>query len=186
MRTSFYCDSICCKLSTLIPRQPMVEFHFLTFSHSHAFRYGTRIKETILSRVNSSYSSVLYLRFHKNDSLAIVHYYSHKWREIVSSGRFGDGRHVVFFVFLLSLKPRPFVQSFFDIYMRHDSHRKLPHNCLCPLLFFVFVSVFLGNVTFSIFFGTITVYSLYGEYRYVIRFPLPDGVFLPCNHGLDF
>ena len=126
----------------------MVEFHFLTFSHSHAFRYGTRIKETILSIVNSSYSSVLYLRFHKNDSLAIVHYYSHKWREIVSSGRFGDGRHVVFFVFLLSLKPRPFVQSFFDIYMRHDSHRKLPHNCLCPLLF---LFLFLFSLEMSLF-----------------------------------
>ena len=21
---------------------------------------------------------------------------------------------------------------------------------------------------------------------YVVRFPLPDGVFLPCDHGLDF
>ena len=33
-------------------------------------------------------------------------------------------------------------------------------------------------------FCTITVFSLYGEYA--VRFPLLDGVFLPCDHGLDF
>ena len=36
----------------------------------------------------------------------------------------------------------------------------------------------------SIFFGSIYVFSLYGEY--VIRSFLPNGVFLPCDHGLDF
>ena len=30
----------------------------------------------------------------------------------------------------------------------------------------------------------IAVLSLYGEY--IVRFLLPDGVFLPCAHGLDF
>ena len=30
----------------------------------------------------------------------------------------------------------------------------------------------------------LTVISLYGEY--VVRFFLPDGVFLSCDHGLDF
>ena len=29
-----------------------------------------------------------------------------------------------------------------------------------------------------------TIFSWYGEY--VVRFSLPDGVFLPCDHGLDF
>ena len=33
-------------------------------------------------------------------------------------------------------------------------------------------------------FYTIAVFALYGEY--VVRFPLPDGVFLPSDHGLDF
>ena len=33
-------------------------------------------------------------------------------------------------------------------------------------------------------FCTITVLSLYG--KYVVRSLLPDGVFLPCDHGLDF
>ena len=32
-------------------------------------------------------------------------------------------------------------------------------------------------------FCTINVFSLYEEY--VLRFFLPDGVFLPCDHGLD-
>ena len=33
-------------------------------------------------------------------------------------------------------------------------------------------------------FCTISAFSLYGEY--VVRSFLPDGVFLPCDHGLDF
>ena len=30
----------------------------------------------------------------------------------------------------------------------------------------------------------IAVFALYGEY--VVRFPLPDGVFLPSDYGLEF
>ena len=41
-----------------------------------------------------------------------------------------------------------------------------------------------GNITFSEHFCTIAVFSLYGEY--VVRFFVPDGVFPPCDHGLDF
>ena len=37
---------------------------------------------------------------------------------------------------------------------------------------------------FPFFFCTIAVFFLYGEY--VVRFPPPDGVFLPCDHGLVF
>ena len=33
-------------------------------------------------------------------------------------------------------------------------------------------------------FCNIAVFSLYGEY--VVRSVLPDGVFLYCDHGLDF
>ena len=52
---------------------------------------------------------------------------------------------------------------------------------LCFFLLFYF----LGHVAFSeYFFGTITIFSLHG--KYVVRFPLQDGVFLPCDHGLDF
>ena len=40
------------------------------------------------------------------------------------------------------------------------------------------------GAAFSELFGIIiTLFSLYGEY--VVRFFLPDGVFLPCDHGLD-
>ena len=42
----------------------------------------------------------------------------------------------------------------------------------------------LPDVAFSEYFCTITVFSLYD--KYVVRFSLPDGVFLPCDHGLDF
>ena len=41
-----------------------------------------------------------------------------------------------------------------------------------------------GDVAFSELFCTFAAFSLYGEY--VVRFPLPNGVFLPCDHGLDF
>ena len=37
---------------------------------------------------------------------------------------------------------------------------------------------------FPIFFCTRAVSSLHGEYA--VHFPLPDGVFLPCDHGLGF
>ena len=41
-----------------------------------------------------------------------------------------------------------------------------------------------GDVALSEYFCTIVVFSLYGGY--VVRFLLPDGVFLPCDHGSDF
>ena len=43
---------------------------------------------------------------------------------------------------------------------------------------------FFGDAAFSEYFCIITVFSLYGEY--VVRFSLLGGVFLPCDHGLDF
>ena len=47
---------------------------------------------------------------------------------------------------------------------------------------FFFSFFILGDVTFSdIFFA---VFSLYREY--VVRSFFPDGVFLPCDHGMDF
>ena len=63
-------------------------------------------------------------------------------------------------------------------------------SCCLSLVFrLFFVSIcsffcFFEDVGFSECFGTITVSSLYEEY--VVRFFLPDGVFLPCNHGLGF
>ena len=70
---------------------------------------------------------------------------------------------------MISLKPRPFVQSSFDVCRRPDSH--------------TFSFCLLTDVAFPSIFRTIAVF-LYGEY--VVRFFLPNGVFLPCDHGLDF
>ena len=58
---------------------------------------------------------------------------------------------------------------------------------VCVLFFFLFLPFFcfFGDVAFSEYFSsTLAVLSWYGEYD--VRFPLPDGVFLPCDHGLDF
>ena len=46
------------------------------------------------------------------------------------------------------------------------------------------VSFFFGDVAFSEYFFSISAFSLYGEY--VVRSFLPNGVFLRCDHGLDF
>ena len=54
------------------------------------------------------------------------------------------------FVFMISLKPRPFVKSFFDRHMRPDSQ-----TCF----FFLFFFFFPGNVAFSDYFVPITVFS---------------------------
>ena len=47
-----------------------------------------------------------------------------------------------------------------------------------------FCCCFFGDIAFSEYFCTITVFSLYGEY--VVRFSLQGDIFLPCDHGLDF
>ena len=78
---------------------------------------------------------------------------------------------------MLSLKPRPFVQSFFDMHASRQSHALLP-----------FFSFF-GDVTFSEYFCTIiAVFSLYGDNNasYVLAFRVVFFIFLPCDHGLDF
>ena len=91
----------------------------------------------------------------------------------------------VFFAFSEAAALRPIVLRS-SIYMRPDSHTQL-NTLQLSASFFVFVSsffCFFGDVAFSEFFFTITVFSLYGEY--VVLFFLPDGVFLPCENGLDF
>ena len=49
---------------------------------------------------------------------------------------------------------------------------------------FCFVFVFMEMSLFPSIFCTIAVFSLYGQD--VVRFFLPNDVFLPCDHGLDF
>ena len=70
---------------------------------------------------------------------------------------------------MLSLKPRLFVQSSFDM-----QAPRYPH---------VFLFLFLEMSLFPSIFCTIPALSLYGEY--VVRSFLPNGVILPCDHGLD-
>ena len=74
------------------------------------------------------------------------------------------------FVFMLSLKPRPFVQSSFDMQASPDDS----HTCFFSLFFSFFVYLEMSLFP-SIFFCTISAFSLYGEY--VVRSFLPDGVF---------
>ena len=84
------------------------------------------------------------------------------------------------FVFMLSLKPRPFVQSSFAM-----QAPRLPHIYILYIYIyiymcffaFIFVFVYLDMSLFPSFFSAISVLSLYGEY--VVRSFLPDGVFLP-------
>ena len=83
------------------------------------------------------------------------------------------------FVFMLSLKPRPFVQSFFDMHALRQPHAVTEKFSAS---FFVFISLKISLL--PCIFVPLPFFSLYGEY--VVRFSLPDGVFLPCDHGLDF
>ena len=57
---------------------------------------------------------------------------------------------------------------------------------VCVLFSFLFLPCFcfFGDVAFSEYFCTVSVFSLYWED--VVRFFLTDGVFLPCDHVLDF
>ena len=84
-------------------------------------------------------------------------------------------------VFFLSLKPWSFVQSLF--FLRYACAPIAPISYLITFCVLYFFSFFFGDVSFPEYFCTITVLSLYGED--VVRFPFPDGVFLPCDHGLD-
>ena len=84
------------------------------------------------------------------------------------------------FVFLFSLKPRPFVQMFFVL--RYACYRPDSHTT-CFFLFSFFLFLWRCRL-FRVFFVPVPFFSLYGEY--VLRFALTDGIFLPCDHGLDF
>ena len=78
---------------------------------------------------------------------------------------------------LLSLKPRPFVQSSFDM-----QAPRYPYVFLSFFPFFLFI--YLEMSLFPSIFSSIAAFSLYGEY--VVRSFLPNGVFLPCDHGIGW
>ena len=81
---------------------------------------------------------------------------------------------------MLSLKPRSFVQLL--VVVRYAWVPTATRVSSFFLYFFVFL--FSEVSLFYIFFVLIPFFSLHGEY--VARFPLPDGVFLPGDQGLDF
>ena len=107
---------------------------------------------------------------------------SHKWRELVSSGRLVYRCHDVFlwcylcFV-LLCFRLHAFVKAAAprSIVLRYAG---APIATFCFLHF-----LHLEMSLFPSIFCTVAVFSLYGEYD--VRSFLPDGVFLPCDHGLD-
>ena len=76
---------------------------------------------------------------------------------------------------MLSLKPRPFVQSSLDI--------QVAPLATTVSFFFPFVYLEMSSPFPSIF-CTISVFCLYREYA--VRSFLPNCVFLPSDHGLDF
>ena len=81
------------------------------------------------------------------------------------------------------VEPYPAMCDDHTICLRPGSHTQLPNktDCLCPLLFCLFFEM----PFFSKYFSTIVVLSLYGEY--IVRFSLPDGIFLPpCDHDMGW
>ena len=82
------------------------------------------------------------------------------------------------FVSMLSLEPRPFVQSSFNMQACPDSHT-------CFFLFTFYFSVYLEMSLFRSIFLVPFPLSLCTEITsYVLSFP--GGVFLTCDYGLDF
>ena len=77
---------------------------------------------------------------------------------------------------MLSLKSRPFVQSLFDM----QAPRK-PH-----LFIFMFHFVYLDMSIFPSIFLYHCLFLVVWRIRRMVRVFFPDGVFLPCDHGLDF
>ena len=111
----------------------------------------------------------------------------HKWRNLVSSGRLVCRCHDVFlwcylcFV-LLRFRLYAFVEAaaLRSIVLRYAGAPIATRVSSSCFLLFIWRCHF-----FRVFFVQfIAVSSLYGEY--VVRSFLPGGIFLPCDHGLDF
>ena len=88
---------------------------------------------------------------------------------------------------LLLLKPRSFAQSFFVLRCACAPTATRSYlTIVCVLFLVLFLPFFylFGDVAFYEYSCTIATYCLYEED--VVRFHLPDSVFLPCDHGLDF
>ena len=114
---------------------------------------------------------------------------SHKWRELVSSGRlvcrYHDVSHWRYLCYvLLRFRLYAFVEAVAlrSIVLRYAGAPITPRVSFS--FSFSFSFVYLEMSLFPSIFCTTAVFSLNGEY--VVRSFLPDGVLLPCDHGLDF
>ena len=109
---------------------------------------------------------------------------SHKWRELVSSGRFVCRCHDTFslmlhlFCFASFSRPYAFVEAaaLRSIVLRYAG---VPIATRVSFFLFFPFFVYLEMSLFPSFFCTISAFSLCGEY--VVRSFLPDGVFLSCD-----
>ena len=111
---------------------------------------------------------------------------NHKWRELVSSGRLVCRCHHVFLwcyvcFFLLRFRLYAFVEAaaLRSIVLRHAGA-----PIAARVSFFLLPLVYLEMSLFPSVFCTIAASSSNGEY--VVLSFLPNGVFLPRDHGLDF
>ena len=109
---------------------------------------------------------------------------SHKWRELVPSGRLVCRCHDIFLwcsvcIILLRFCLYAFVEAAAlpPIVLRY-----IGAPIATRVSFFSFF--FLEMSRFPTIFCTISAFSLYGEY--VVRSFLPNGFFLSCDQGLDF
>ena len=107
-------------------------------------------------------------------------------RELLSSGRLVCRCHGVFpwcYVCFILLRFR--LYAFVEAAALRSIVLRYAGVPIAARVFFVFLFlyVYLEMSLFSSIFCTISVFSLYGEY--VVRSFLPDGIFLPCDHGLD-
>ena len=91
------------------------------------------------------------------------------------------------FVFLLSLKPRLFVQLFFVLrYACAPTDTRTNLTTVCVLFSFCFLPFFVSleiSLFPSFFVPLLPFFFLSVEY---LRFLRPNDVFIPYDHGLDF
>ena len=110
--------------------------------------------------------------------LALVDY-SHKWRELVFSGRLVRRCHDVFLWCYLCFVLLRFRRSGGPSFNRPSICRRPDsHTCFFSLLYLemsLFPSIFLGHFRFVVW-----------RLEYIVHSSLPNGVFLPSDHGLDF
>ena len=110
---------------------------------------------------------------------------SHKWRELVSSGRLICRCHDVFlWCYVCFVLLRFCVSAFVEAVALRAIVLRYAGAPTVTRVFFFFPFVCLEMPLFPSIFCTIAAFSLNEED--VVRSFLPNGVFLPCNHGLDF